>query len=80
HVVACFRSLTFLETVLLPSLNPLFNGTTFSGRIAKYQFFRIFRIELCTIANSVERRQNVMFWQSERVHERQREGGQADSA
>ncbi|MBQ1464167.1 MAG: hypothetical protein IIZ18_05100, partial [Ruminococcus sp.] len=44
HVDACLRSLTLVETVLLPSLNRVLLGTEFSVRIVKHQLYRISRI------------------------------------
>ena len=56
HVVACLRSLTFLETVLLPSLNHVCNGTKFyPGNSVKLMFYSSTG-ELCTKQNKVERR------------------------
>ncbi len=63
----------FLETVLLSSLNRVCNGTKFSSRNVKLEVYRISRIKLCTKENMVERRQKQMFYQSERVHKRQRD-------
>ena len=50
------------------------------GVALKMQFTEKLTGVLSTIANKVERRQKFRFYQSKRVYERQRGGGQAGSA